>query len=219
MKFKDGIISITPGLTVTQEYRAMTKLFYDCEIPITKVLGFKVMDKSGEHQASIDRNLNIKENMIQLATNMSKVILPPLMEVRSGTASKYRASTIDLKVTKGTRVTTANAIFTTNGRSVAALNKDVDLCTALEEDITVRLVAQDYTGYVRMEDAVRLIDESLSETGFNANAYYPLNVEFTLIDYVKILPPREGKLHYRLADGFNDGILNMLWERYQLYKK
>lgn len=210
--FKDGIIHMPGEENPIGVYTEIRSAIYDNDIPLIKVIGFKTVDRSNPDSVrASDRHNAILENMIELSGTFSDLILLPYNDTSSG---RYMlpSNFVNANDMIG-GVTAGSAAFRANGKSLNALNKELYLFHALQA-ISIRMVVTETTGFITMEKSVEIIKGICSGmSDFDPNSYFPLNNEFSLVDYVRILPPTNKYFRYKLRGGMTDDILNMLWNR------
>lgn len=206
--FRDGIIHMKGEADPRGTFDEIRTAVYDNKLPLLKVIGFKTVDKSNPDSVrASDRHNAILESMIELSNTFSELILMPNPD---SPVNSMRLLNIEEALG---RVTTGNAIFHCNGKRVQALNKEQYLYHALEP-ISVRLAVIEGTGFIHMEQSVDVIKELCSGMqGFDHRSYFPLNNEFTILDYVRILPPSGDVFRYKAVNGMTDEALNILWSR------
>lgn len=210
--FKDGIIHIKDEASPKEVFEDIRTSVYDNLIPVIKVVGFKTVDVfNPESVRASDRHNAILENMIELSGTFSELVILPYKD--PGSARFLLPSNIlNIEQTSG-EVTAGSAVFKSNGKKLEALNKTLYLYNALQP-VAIRLVVTESTGFVTMERSVEMIRTYLADMdGFDPNSYFPLNNEFSLINYVRILPPVYKEYKYTLRNGMTDEILNILWDR------
>lgn len=210
--FRNGIIHMQEEDNPRRAYDEVRAAVYDNELPLIKVIGFKAVDVSNPDSVRVsDRHNAILENMIELSGTFSELIFLPHY---NSTLKKYmlNSNIINIGESLG-KITAANADFKSGGASLAALNRDLYLFHALQS-IHFRLIAIESTGFITMEksvDTIKRLCEGMD--GFDPNSYFPLNNEFSAIDYIRVLPPVGDQYRYTLRKGMNDTILNILWGR------
>ena len=210
-RFKDGVVQLHAGESLIQAYRNTLDIIYDNKLPLTKVIGFYVEDNFSANSKSLDRNKSVMENMIQLSSNLSKVVFVPFRDMIEKDSNKF--TLIKLRARRGEIVTTKTKdAFKRNTSAVQPITESQHILSALN-DVSLTMIVIDYAGYVSMESAASLIEQAVSGFEREGSSFFPMNTDFSLIDYVKILPPQNGRISYRLENGMTDETLNLYWER------
>jgi len=215
MKFKDGNI-IDDGVSKIETYRKAVTLLYDSALPIPKPIGFYLDDNNGPPKKQLDRNQSVMENMISLSTTLSKLVFIPFKSMSKRNDKSF--SIVTLNARRDSKIVSGTAEFMCQQSKVMTISKDLPVLTSIN-NVTLNMFVVDTVGYLSMEESSKLMEESLAIMEKDHTAYFPMNVDFTLGDYVKVLPPvGPGKhVEYRLFNGMTDLILNMLVERGAAY--
>jgi hypothetical protein len=167
-------------------------------IPISKVVGLKHTSSYNYSDVSaIDRHRACKENMMELARNVSKLIFVSDIGV-----------SVDTEETIG-KIYANNAGFTSNSRLVEVLDGNIYLYTSIDY-IGLRLFVLKQAGYNLLEDNVKKMRMELSRS----YEYFPINSEHVLLDYVRVLPMFGDKIRYRLINNISEKHIEKLWLDY-----
>lgn len=212
MYFKNGDIIMEASDHKSEAFEEFRVAIYDGLTPLSKVIGFKVGTAEGVAAGATERHKHVVENMLELSATFSKLIFLPY-ELNGAIQAVDKVVVTD---SCNGQATTENAHFRRNGMPMRTLNKDYKLFYSLG-NVSMYFLVAEKIGYVPMEECVDSMT-SLSQFGINPSTYFPVHNEFTLIDYVRVLPPVIGNYKYTLHNGMTDEELNVIWKRYQVVK-
>lgn len=212
MKFKNGKIVPEKGMSLHQLHDKIVKELYDSGIYVPKIIGFNIDNRSGRTQKQLDRNHSVLENMITLSNILSKIVFIPFKPLSLEGPKEFSMVRVDIP--KRTRATTGNTKMLSQQMSVHAIDKELHLLTTIES-VTLNLFVIDHVGYLPMEESSKLMTELLATMSKDPTSFFPMNVDFSLHDYIRILPPTGEKdyLEYRLFNGMTDELLNHIYGR------
>lgn len=215
---RDGILHVDGTLQDKKEVYDIFRIsVLDGLIPIKKVIGFKIISYDNvSNVGAVERHSSCLENMIQLSTNASKLIFVPRIPI---------GDFINTGIQTGV-ITSANAKFKNNTREVPVLDKKVYLYHA-NSDMGLRLYINENIGLHLMEENVDIMKQGWGESkessksllgidnaSENSSMYFPLNTEHSLIEYLSVLPFRDGEIRYKIRQGVSESDIEFLWHNY-----
>lgn len=203
--FRNGRVMVGP-----HDFKMVREAILDCHVPVTKVIGFSVVsrnDSTGRTDVA-SRSTLLLENNIEVMRNLSKVTFLP----QRGEVKKYFVSTrapqmnMDLEYDP---VYATDDLFATEGNSLKVLDQNVKLFTP-QGPVILRLLLHNGTGQFTFEESLQKTIEVLKDNA--KGSYIGVPVNFSLNDYIRILPPDMGIMRYRLYNGMTDEIMNQFWD-------
>lgn len=187
----NGTRITTPSLDIHEGHARLREAILDGHIPISMPIGFSLSSpKSASFMNAIDRHTCCQESMIAVASNVSNIIFVGDM-----------SEIVDTEEQVGT-LTTGNVRWRSKGRyGCKPINPEQHMLTATEP-MTVRFFMKKAAGYHSMAENAKSIGD---------DAYFPLNTNHTLINYVRVLPMVTDHIEVRYFNGMTPEMFTTIW--------
>jgi hypothetical protein len=181
-----------PDLSLQEGHAFLRRAILDGELPLTMPIGFVLNSPKNSAFASvIDRNRCCQESMLSVATNIGNIILVGDM-----------GDEVDCDEQEGA-ITTGSMKWRSKGKyECHPIGQDKYLFTATDK-MSIRFFVRKATGYQSMAKNAAIL------SGRN---YFPLNVMYTLIDYVRVLPLIGKNIEVQYLNGMTPELFERVWE-------
>lgn len=191
---KDGL-SCPDADKLFRLYGFIRELILDSHLPVTKVIGYSIINKTQRNKAGtyISRNIQIGESYAELVNRFSdKIVFGPNI-----TELKFNLSCGHIKMSDIIEQTQHKILYTNE-----------DLCTVVNGDCQLILQFQTNCGFRDMQQNSSILSAE----------FFPMYTYFNLNEYIRVLPMLRGatKIPLRFYHGMTVDLLKSLMMRYSM---
>lgn len=231
LSYSDGVISINnigSHEDAKRAFEVFLEAVLDNHVPITKPIGFSLEAPvtTGNRRAMrfIGSGYTL-ESVPEIANKLSSLIVlgwDKTKDKRVYTISGMESKRGDHAIPVVTGPELYLAPSSADGEKLSFLQQGVEICRMNNSKVILRVVLATDTGFKDMgyTSHIRWVNESVFNENSNTESkYFFMNVNFSLIDCVRILPPDGNEFHanggvhikVKFLNGMNFYIFEKLW--------
>ena len=234
LSYDNGVISIKniPDQdTANQVYDVFLSAVLDGHIPVTKPVGFSL-----ENTASASRATNMRfvgsgctcESVPYIASQLGKLIVLGWDPETDGRVYQVKYPIPSKKTKDPIPVVTGPDVYlnpgSADGKNLQFMQSGVPICRVNGSSVTLKVILSESTGFKDMSYTSRTRFNNDGYIGTNLNTestYFYLNTNFSLVDYIRILPPQSRfynpasktvSVNVKFNSGLTPEIFLKLWE-------
>lgn len=231
ISYDNGFIVI-PNISNRADANCVLDIFLcavlDGHIPVTKIIGFALETPEVKNNQNTMRFVGsgyTLESVPEIANQLSKLVVLGWDETKDKRV--YQLSGIES--TKGSRaipvVTSPSLTLAPNSANAPHLHfmqDGVQICRFNNSKVIMKVVLSTDTGFHDMADTSRVAwinDRTDNENEGTRSQYFFMNVNFTLIDFVRIIPPKGSeyftnnsvRIKVKFLNGMTPDIFFKMW--------